>query len=82
MEKSGCSNLLAISNINLHLSISMTPWPSWLRRKTVNLEIVSSILTGVALFFFARFQIRNSLIRNSSFFFFFLSLPCSFLNLK
>ena len=24
-----------------------TPWPSWLRRETVNLEIVSSILTGV-----------------------------------
>ena len=25
----------------------MTSWPSWLRRKTVNLEIVSSILTEV-----------------------------------
>ena len=25
----------------------MTPWPSWLRRATVNRKIVSSILTGV-----------------------------------
>ncbi|CUM63009.1 uncharacterized protein PRCAT00000570001 [Priceomyces carsonii] len=29
----------------------MTPWPSWLRRETVNLKIVSSILTGVVFFF-------------------------------
>ena len=28
----------------------MTSWPSWLRRKTVNLEIVSSILTEVVFF--------------------------------
>ena len=28
-----------------------TSWPSWLRRKTVNLEIVSSILTEVVIFF-------------------------------
>ena len=30
----------------------MTPWPSWLRRATVNRKIVSSILTGVALVFY------------------------------
>ena len=57
------------------MTISMTPWPSWLRRKTVNLEIVSSILTGVAfLFLFARFQFRSSLTRNSSSFFSFFTL--------
>ena len=33
------------------LTHEMTPWPSWLRRKTVNLEIVSSILTGVVRIF-------------------------------
>ena len=29
----------------------MTSWPSWLRRETVNLKIVSSTLTEVASFF-------------------------------
>ena len=34
----------------LHLANHVTPWPSWLRRATVNRKIVSSILTGVVFF--------------------------------
>ncbi|CUM56291.1 unnamed protein product [Debaryomyces tyrocola] len=30
----------------------MTSWPSWLRRETVNLKIVSSTLTEVVFFLF------------------------------
>ena len=33
----------------------LTPWPSWLRRATVNRKIVSSILTGVGLLLFLPF---------------------------
>ena len=53
-KKTNTATATTIALIYIHMqknSTRTTPWPSWLRRKTVNLEIVSSILTGVVYFF-------------------------------
>ncbi|CUM54070.1 unnamed protein product [Debaryomyces tyrocola] len=40
----------------------MTSWPSWLRRETVNLKIVSSTLTEVVIFFFLSSMVPKTFI--------------------